>query len=52
MLITNREALQEYRAGNRLWQGIPSIERTKNGRFFYTFYAGGNKEEIGNYVLL
>lgn len=52
MLITNQEMLKGYRTGTRLWQGIPSIERTKNGRFFYAFYAGGTKEEIGNYVLL
>lgn len=52
MLITDREQLKNFTAGHRLWQGIPSIERTKAGRVFLTFYSGGVKEEIGNYSML
>ena len=52
MLITDRKELQNYTAKNRVWQGIPSIEVTKKGRIFSTFYSGGIKEEIGNYCLL
>ena len=52
MLITDHEKLKEYTATNRLWQGIPSIEVTRNGRIFLAFYSGGTNEEIGNYVVL
>ena len=52
MLITDKELMNEYGTSKRLWQGIPSIEVTKKGRVFLTFYSGGTKEEIGNYVLL
>ena len=52
MFCTDPEKLKAYTAGNRLWQGIPSIEVTPNGRIFSTFYSGGTKEEIGNFVLL
>ena len=51
MLYTETKELQKYRASKRLWQGIPSIEVTKRGRIFLTFYSGGVKEEIGNYVI-
>lgn len=46
MLYTETKELQKYRASKRLWQGIPSIEVTKRGRIFLTFYSGGVKEEI------
>ncbi len=52
MLISNKESLKNYTASKNLWVGIPSIEVTKKGRTFLTFYSGGTKEEIGNYVLL
>ena len=52
MLITDKNVLRSYGAPYRLWQGIPSIEVTKGGRMFVTFYSGGTKEEIGNFVLL
>ena len=45
-------ALKEYYSENRIWQGIPGIAITKNGRIFSTFYSGGIKETIGNFVLL
>ena len=52
MLITDKNKLKEYYSGNRIWQGIPSIEVTKKGRIFSTFYSGGTKEEIGNYAVV
>lgn len=52
MLITNPEILKKYTREKRLWQGIPSIEVTKKGRIFLTFYSGGVKEEIGNYSFI
>lgn len=37
----------------RMWQGIPSIERTANGRLWATWYAGPLSEgSSGNYALL
>lgn len=50
MLITNTEALSDYRSEYRIWQGIPGIERTKKGRLFVSFYSGGIGEEIGNFA--
>jgi len=29
---------------NRLWQGIPGIEKTKQGRIFVSWFSGGPKE--------
>lgn len=52
MLITDKETLKNYEAGNRVWQGIPGIERTKRGRLFMTFYSGYTSETFGNYVPL
>lgn len=52
MLITDKVLLKNYTSTKRIWQGIPSIEVTKKGRQFLTFYSGGTKEEIGNFVLL
>ncbi len=52
MLITDKKQLEKYYAPYRLWQGIPGIEVTKNGRIFITFYSGGFMEQIGNYVVL
>lgn len=52
MLTTDKKRLVNYVSSKRLWQGIPSIEVTKKGRIFLTFYSGGTKEEIGNYVVL
>ena len=52
MLITNKKLLENYTSTKRIWQGIPSIEVTKKGRIFITFYSGGTREEIGNFVLL
>lgn len=52
MLITDKNILKNYTSQKCLWVGIPSIEVTKGGRTFLTFYSGGTKEEIGNYVML
>ena len=52
MLIYDNELLKKYYSSKRLWQGIPSIEVTKNGRIFLTFYSGGTKEEVGNFSLI
>jgi len=52
MLITDKKELKQYSAEYRLWQGIPSIEVTKKGRIFLTFYSGGTKESIGNYSMV
>lgn len=42
----------QYAATQRLWQGIPGIERTKNGRLYATWYSGGKGEGIENFVLV
>lgn len=52
MLITDKKQLENYKADRCLWVGIPSVEVTKKGRVFLTFYSGGTREEIGNFVLL
>ena len=49
MLLIKPEQLKNYSTNQRHWQGIPSVEVTKKGRIFVTFYSGGVKEEIGNY---
>ena len=43
---------KEYSDAERKWQGIPGIERTKNGRLYAAFYSGGVTEQPGNFVLL
>lgn len=52
MLITDKTALRRFYSDQRVWQGIPSVEVTKGGRIFSTFYSGGIREEIGNYCML
>lgn len=34
MIITDEDKLKEYLPSGRVWQGIPSFERTKKGRCF------------------
>lgn len=41
-----------YAYRNRQWQGIPGLERTRQGRLFATWYSGGEGEGSDNYVLL
>lgn len=52
MLITDPSELRRFYTKKRLWQGIPSVEVTKKGRIFVTFYSGGVKEEIGNFAMV
>lgn len=52
MLITEQKKLEKYESANRIWQGIPGIEVTRNGRIFSCFYSGGVTEEIGNFTVL
>lgn len=52
MIILDKKRLQDFEQSKRIWQGIPSIEVSKNGRIFVTFYSGGIKEDFGNYILL
>lgn len=52
MLITDKKELERFSDGRRVWQGIPGIEHTKEGRTFITFYSGATGETYGNYVLL
>ena len=49
MLITNPKELERFNACHRIWQGIPSIARTKGGKTFLTFYSGATSETYGNY---
>ena len=48
MFITSPEHLKQYASPHRLWQGIPSIERTRGGRIFVSFYSGMDTERNGN----
>ena len=47
-----RPADAKYRAENRLWQGIPGIERTKNGTMYVILYSGEKTEGSGNFILV
>ncbi|MGH9664495.1 MAG: hypothetical protein ACRD9L_08750, partial [Bryobacteraceae bacterium] len=42
----------QYAESNRKFQGIPGIERTRNGRLWAVLYAGDTREGPQNYVLL
>ncbi len=52
MLVTEKKQLEAYGTPHRIWQGIPSIERSRGGRLFAAFYSGGIKEQLGNFVVL
>jgi len=52
MLITNEMQLKSFYTDQRIWQGISSIEVTRKGRIFVTFYSGGTKEEFGNFAIV
>ena len=43
---------EEYTPGSRLWQGIPGIERTADGRLYALWYSGGKGEGPDNYVVV
>lgn len=42
----------KYDKSNRIWQGIPGIERAANGRLWVALYSGGETEGPDNYVVL
>ena len=42
----------EYAENRRMHQGIPSIERARNGRLWAAWYGGGLGEDHHNYVML
>ncbi len=42
----------EYDGWQRKFQGIPGLERTRKGRLWATWYAGGDGEGPYNYVVL
>lgn len=50
--IYRNHEMEEYLTAGRLWQGIPGIEMTKNGRIFACWYSGGMTEEPGNVIIL
>ena len=52
MFITDKSELMRFSTPYRLWQGIPGIEVTAKGRIFSTFYSGGTKEDVNNFVVL
>jgi hypothetical protein len=49
-IVLNPDA--KYLKANRKWQGIPGMERTRNGRLWATLYSGGETEGPDNYVVL
>jgi hypothetical protein len=42
----------EFADDVRMWQGIPSIERSPGGRLWAAWYAGGVTEDRYNYVMV
>ena len=52
MLITDKERLKDFYSTERVWQLVPGIEKTKNGRLFSTFYSGIATENLGNFCVL
>ncbi len=52
MLITDKNEIIKYSAPYRVWQGVPGIEVTKGGRIFSTYYSGGTKESVNNFIVL
>lgn len=52
MLITDKNEIINFSAPYRVWQGVPGIEVTKNGRIFSTYYSGGTKESVNNFIVL
>lgn len=42
----------KHASENRLWQGIPGLERAANGRLWACWYTGGKGEGGSNYTVL
>jgi len=51
-VVVNAHTGPEYADSTRKFQGIPGIERTRKGRLWAVWYAGGEGEGPSNYVLL
>ena len=49
---TPAHPLAPYSTKRRVWQGVPTIERTARGRFFAAWMSGGYKSYLGNYCVL
>lgn len=52
MLITDKNEIVKFSSPYRLWHGVPGIEVTRGGRIFSTFYSGGTKESVNNFIVL
>ncbi len=52
MFYTEPKDLLPFAAEKRIWQGIPSLERTRGGRLFATFYSGTICEDYGNFCVI
>jgi AraC-like DNA-binding protein len=48
----NTNPVDSYAASSRLFQGIPTIERTSEGNLWVAYYSGGKGEGPENYVVL
>ena len=44
--VVNNSPGPEYADGVRMFQGIPSLERAKNGRLWALWYGGGRGEGV------
>lgn len=42
----------DYSFATRKWQGIPTLERARNGRLWAAWYSGGKTEGPDNFVVL
>ncbi len=47
-----RPGEDRYHQASRLWQGIPSMERTDKGTLYAAFYTGMKTEGCGNFIVL
>ncbi len=50
--VLTRPAAPKYQDRHRMWQGIPSIERTPGGRLYANWYTGMETETGGNFVVV
>lgn len=52
MLITDKNKLREFYSDMRVWQLVPSVEVTRGGVLYASFYSGAESETLGNYCVL
>ncbi len=52
MLITDKKELEKYYSCHRIWQGIPGIAVTREGRTFVSLYSGNVGENYGNFCMI